>query len=417
MSKGRQALSVRPYQVLAAGFMKRERPAWALLCAPLGALALGMVLAASAAATSAPAPAALGVDAAALAALDQRIKSGELPLVDSLLVMRCDRTFFDRRYAHDYATIYARQAHERGPLNARLTGPYNYFDPAFHPYYQGSDAHSMQSVTKTVTSVLIGIAITRGDFKAPLTTPVLHYYDEHKIRNLDERKRHMTLENLLTMTSGLDWNEDVAYADPSNPSDLMEATDDWIQFVLDRRMIAEPGHVFEYSSGDAQLLADIFRKETHSDIEEYARAHLFKPLGISGWHWKRTPLGIVDTEGGLYLRTADLARIGQLYLNGGLWQGRRIVSADWVRESVTPHIEAGHGYQYGYLWWLLPYGEHGLAWLARGFGGQRLIVFPEEHLIVSSTAWHILEDYSIEKDIIKDLLPAVHPLSCPDAAR
>jgi hypothetical protein len=383
--------------------------------APAVLLALGALLPAQPSCAAEPhaTPASVGIDAAPLHVLDQKITSGQLPLIDSLRVMRCDQTVFDHSYPHDYARIYAKEAHTKGPLNARLTGPYNYFDPTYHPYYHDTRAHSMQSVSKTVTSVLFGIAITRGDFKAPLSTPVMHYFDESTVKNLDDRKRHMTIENLLTMTSGLDWNEDVAYADPSNPSDLMEASEDWIQFVIDRPMIAVPGTVFEYSSGDAELLAHIFRKETHIDIEEYANAYLFQPLGIKVWHWKRSPLGVVDTEGGLYLRTADLEKIGQLYLHDGEWYGRRIVSADWVHASVTPHIDAREGFKYGYLWWLLPYGDGELAWVARGFGGQRLMVFPQQHLIVTSTAWHILKDASLEFEVVKELLPAVHPFSCP----
>lgn len=355
----------------------------------------------------------LGIDPAPIAALDHDIDAGELKLVDSLLVMRCGQVVLDRKYSHDYAGLYFKEAHSKGPLNARLTGPYNYFDPAWHPYYHGTDEHSMQSVSKTVTSILIGIAITRGDFKAPLSTPVLHYFDETRVKNLDPRKRRMTLENLLTMTSGLDWNEDLAYDDPANPSDLMEATDDWVQFVIDRPMATEPGTVFAYSSGVTELFAHIFKKETGSDIEEYARRHLFAPLGIVNYHWKRTPLGVVDTEGGLFLRTEDLTKLGLLFLQDGRWKGRRIVSSEWIKESVTPRIGAGEGFQYGYFWWLLPYGKSGqMAWVARGFGGQRLMVFPDEQLIVTSTAWHILDDASIEFDVVKRLLPGVRPHQC-----
>lgn len=377
----------------------------------------------SAAATASPAapvaaPASLGVDPAPLLSLDADIRAGRLPLVDSLRVTRCDRVIFDSTYPHDYGRIYFKEAHTKGPLNAHLTGPYNYFDPAWHPYYHGTDEHTMQSVSKTVTSLIVGIAITRGDFKAPLSTPVLKYFDEHRIQNLDARKRRMTLQNLLTMTSGLDWNEDVAYDDPANPSDLMEATDDWVRFVMDRPMSAEPGTVFAYSSGVAELFADIFRKETGSDIEQYARRHLFAPLGIRQYHWKRTPLGLVDTEGGLYLRTADLEKIGILMLHDGEWHGRRIVSSAWIRESVTPRISAGGGFQYGYFWWLLPYGQPArMAWVARGMGGQRLIVFPDEQLIVTSTAWHVIDEASIEFDVVKRLLPGVKPLACPGTPR
>jgi hypothetical protein len=358
-------------------------------------------------------PESLGIDGGPLASLDADIASAKFPLVDSLLVMRCGEVVFDRRYPHDYAATYGKEAHTKGPLNARLTGRYNYFDPAWHPYYHGTDEHTMQSVSKTVTSAIIGIAMMRGDFKAPLSTPVLHYFDESKVKNLDARKRRMTLRDLLTMTSGLDWNEDLPYDDPSNPSDLMEAADDWVQFVVDRPMKDEPGTVFAYSSGATELLAYIFERETGADIEHYAHTHLFGPLAIHDYFWKRTPLGVVDTEGGLYLRAEDLAKIGLLYLNDGRWNGRRLMTSDWIKESLTPRIDAGEGFKYGYQWWLLPHGEPArLAWAARGMGGQRLLVFPEDHLIVVSTAWHILNEASIEFDVVRRLLPGIRPHQC-----
>jgi CubicO group peptidase (beta-lactamase class C family) len=403
-------------------------PVCALRHSFIAALLAGLATAAVAAPAPAPAagtalpvsttPAALGIDAAPLTALDADLASGKFPLVDSLLVMRCGQVVFDLRYPHDYAATYGKEAHTKGPLNARLTGPYNYFDPAWHPYYQGTDEHTMQSVSKTVTSAIIGVAMARGAFRSPLSTPVLHYFDPEKVKNVDARKRRMTLRDLLTMTSGLDWNEDVPYADPNNPSDLMEAADDWVQFVIDRPMKDEPGSVFAYSSGATELLAYIFKRETGVDIEEYGRSHLFKPLGIHDYHWKRTPLGVVDTEGGLYLRAEDLAKIGLLYLNGGRWEGQPLMTADWVKESLTPRIDAGEGFQYGYQWWLLPHGDpKRLAWLARGMGGQRLIIIPEEHLIVVSTAWHILNEASIEFDVVRRVLPGVHPHECAAQTR
>src|SRR5271157_2463112 len=115
-------------------------------------------------------PVSVGLDEQVLVALDKDLSAGVVPLVDSFAVFRCGRKVYDRTYTHDYGKLYGKQAHERGPLNARLTGPYNYFDPDWHPYYHGTDMHSMQSVTKTVTSVIIGIAATRGDFKAGLDT-------------------------------------------------------------------------------------------------------------------------------------------------------------------------------------------------------------------------------------------------------
>ena len=121
-------------------------------------------------------PGGVGLDEQALNALDADIGQGKYSLVDSFEVFRCGEEVFNRSYAHDYASIYAKEAKTKGPLNARLTGRYNYFDPVWHPYYHGTRMHTMQSVSKTVTSATIGIAIPRGDFKAALDTPVLHYF-------------------------------------------------------------------------------------------------------------------------------------------------------------------------------------------------------------------------------------------------
>jgi len=333
-------------------------------------------------------------------------------MVDSFAVFRCGNEVFERTYSHDYGTIYAKEAKTRGPLNARLTGPYNYFDPAWHPYYHGTDLHSMQSVSKTVSSIIVGIAVTRGDFKASLDTPLLKYFDGARVKNVDERKRRITLRHVLTMSTGLDWNEEVAYDDPRNDADLMEATDDWVQYVIDRPMAHEPGKVFNYSSGVSELLAFIFQKETGQDIEKYGEKHLFTPLGMDHY-WKRSPMAVVDTEGGLFLRTTDLAKMGYLYLHDGMWDGQQIVSKDWVKQSLAPFIDAEEGFKYGFKWWLLPRTDRqGYVWMARGFGGQRLMVFPEEDMIVVFTGWEILKDPAGDRELVNRILPAVRTQSC-----
>ena len=358
------------------------------------------------------APASVGVDEKVLAGLDADLASGKYPLVDSFGVFRCGNDIFERTYSHDYGTIYAKEAKTRGPLNARLTGPYNYFDPAWHPYYHGTDLHSMQSVSKTVSSIIVGIAVTRGDFKASLDTPLLDYFDVARVKNVDERKRRITLRHILTMSTGLDWNEEVAYDDPRNDADLMEATDDWVQYVIDRPMAQEPGKVFNYSSGVSELLAFIFQKEAGQDIEKYGEKYLFAPLGMDHY-WKRSPMGVVDTEGGLFLRTADLAKIGYLYLHDGMWDGQQIVSKDWVKQSLAPFIDTEEGFKYGFKWWLLPRTDRqGYVWMARGFGGQRLMVFPEEDLIVVFTGWEILKDPAGDRELVNRILPAVRRQSC-----
>lgn len=358
-------------------------------------------------------PASVGLDEKTLLRFDADLASGKYMLVDSFHVFRCGKEVFARKYAHDYGQIYGKEARAKGPLNARLTGPYNYFDPDWHPFYHGTDMHSMQSVSKTVTSVIYGIAITRGDFKAGLDTPVLKFFDETKVKNVDDRKRRITLRNVLTMATGLEWNENVPYDDPRSDSSLMEATDDWVQYVIDKPMATEPGKVFNYSSGATELLAYIFQKETGQDIDDYGERYLFSPLGIRH-HWKRTYMGVVDTEGGLYLNGEDLAKIGYLYLHGGMWDGKQIVSKEWVKESLTPHIDAdddGENFKYGFKWWLYPLGGK-FVWMARGFGGQRLMVFPDEDLIAVFTGWEIIKDDAPAGDLVKRLLPAVRPTVC-----
>src|SRR6266568_3169431 len=286
-------------------------------------------------------PSSVGLDEKILAELDGDLASGKYSLVDSFAVFRCGTSVYERAYPHDYGQIYEKEAKTRGPLNAHLTGPYNYFDPAWHPYYHGTDLHSMQSVSKTVTSVILGIAITRGDFKAGLDTPLLKYFDVAKVKNVDDRKRRITLRHVLTMTTGLDWNEEnVAYNDPKSDSSLMEATDDWGQYVIDRPMAQEPGKVFNYSSGVSELLAYIFQKETGQDIEKYGEKYLFTPLGMEHY-WKRTPMGVVDIEGGF-----------------------------------PPHVETAIR--------RCPPKPLAKVWIQ--------MVFPEEDLIAVVTAWDILKD-------------------------
>jgi len=349
----------------------------------------------------------VGLDQKVLSALDADLTSSKYPLVDSFAVFRCGKEAFNHSYAHDYGKIYAKEAKTVGPLNARLTGPYNYFDPTWHPYYHGTDLHTIQSVSKTVSSITIGIAITRGDFKAGLNTPLLKYFDPARVKNVDDRKRRITLRHVLTMSTGLDWNEEVAYDDPKNDADLMEATDDWVQYVIDRPMAKEPGKVFNYSSGNSELLAYIFQKETGQDIEKYAQQYLFGPLGIDHY-WKRSPMGVVDTEGGLFLRNTDLAKLGYLFLHDGMWDGKQIVSKEWVRQSVAPFIDAEEGFKYGYKWWLLPRaGKSGYIWMALGFGGQRLMVFPEESMVVVFTGWDILHDPERDQELVNRILPGV----------
>lgn len=343
-------------------------------------------------------PADLGVNQAVLDSIDREIRAGQYGYVDRVLVIRRGRVVWDQRYAQDYVAAYDSLARIESPLNAHdATGPYNYFSPWWHPYYRGGaggDLHTLQSVTKTITSVVIGTAVTRGEFPT-LDTPVLSFYDTTAVRNIDDRKRRITIRHLLTMTDGMEWLENLPYTDPRNTTVVMEGSYDWIKVAIDAPMAAEPGERWNYNSGASQLLADIFRKATGTDIEAYAARHLFAPIGITRWYWKRTPKGIVDTEGGLYLAAEDLARIWYLVLRGGMWNGTRVLSSDWVKASIAPEVAvapAAGAPRYGYKWWLFPHPTDSTAFVlsGAGFGGQFPMALPREDLVVVFNAWNIV---------------------------
>jgi len=336
-------------------------------------------------------PGKVNLIADSLAALDRDFASGKYGHVDGMLIIRRGQVAYEKSYSHHYAEIYQGEATKKSGLNPTdPTGPYNYFSSWWHPFYHGSNLHTLQSVTKTVTSMIIGVAITRKEFPF-LDTPVLSFFDTSTVKNIDDRKRRMTIRHLLTMTAGFDWHENLPYSDPNNSCSNMEASFDWVKFTIDQPMSDEPGKVFNYNSGATELLAHIFRLATGQDIEEYAVKHLFTPLGIKNHFWKRSPYGLIDTEGGLYLEKSDLAKLFYLFLKNGKWETKQILSTDWISQSVSPYIKFGPKSGYGYKWWLGSYGNKPaeVTWGGNGFGGQFPIIIPEYDMVVVFNAWDI----------------------------
>jgi len=340
-------------------------------------------------------PASVGLDVKLLKALDADIASGKYGNVDSLTIIRHGKLVFDRSYPHDYSKIYEKEMKTPDPLNAGdPSGPYDYYNSWWHPYYRrGGEIHTLQSVSKTITSIVIGAARLRGDFP-DLDTPVLNFFDTSKVKNIDDRKRKMTIRHLLTMSAGFDWNEDLPYQDPKNTGTQMEMANDWVAYTIDRPMAHEPGSTFQYNSGASQILSYIFRVAVGKDVEEYAAEHVFAPLDITNFYWKRAPGGLPDTEGGVYLNPRDLAKLWYLFLKNGVWNGKQIVSADWIKDSTTPHMQVGQrgsGIGYGLKWWLYPYGKDNskFVWAGSGFGGQLPFAFPEYDMVTVITSWNI----------------------------
>jgi CubicO group peptidase (beta-lactamase class C family) len=255
--------------------------------------------------------------------------------------------------------------------------------------------HTLQSDTKSITSLLVGIAADHGAVSAD--DLVLDRFPEYRnIRNVDDRKRSMRVEDLLTMRTGLDWSEGRYEGSPLQQ--LNESRNDWLKLVLDWPMAEPPGTRFEYNSGGVILLGGIVGNATGRRVDRFARKYLFKPLAIDRVLWARGyPDGLPHTGGGLSMRPRDMAKIGYLVLRGGRWRDRQIVSEAWLHASTSPAVRRPRTFgpypvDYGYLWWLLPIDGVGADTspdatiiTASGARSQWIFVIPRHDMVVVVT--------------------------------
>jgi CubicO group peptidase (beta-lactamase class C family) len=252
-----------------------------------------------------------------------------------------------------------------------------FLDASFYPY-DGSTVHDLASVTKSVTTALIGIAADQG--KLRLDDPIVSFFEDRTIANRDARKERITVRNLASMSSGLDCTA----ADGEQTLRDMKASADWVQFALDLPAIADPGSTFSYCSPGMHLLSAILQQATGMSELDFAREYLFTPLGITDVSWPADPQGYTHGWGDLYLFPRDAAKIGYLWADGGLWDGKQLVSRQWVQDSVTVQMKTGQGDDYGYGWWLPTESTTG-EYAAEGRGGQRIAVHRDLNLIVVVT--------------------------------
>jgi len=270
----------------------------------------------------------------------------------------------------------------------------------YFPPYTAQTPHDQYSVTKSVMATLIGIAIDRHAIDA-LDQRVVEFFPGYSFDNPDARKDAMTLEDVLTMRTGLDWQED-----DSTFRHLYQSSD-WVQFMLDTRMQNQPGQQFRYCSGCSHLLSALLQRRTGMNTRDFAQQTLFEPLGMHNVSWEQDGQGTPIGGWGLQLRPRDMAKLGYLYLHDGMWDGQRIVSAAWVKAAVAPHTatDSKLGLGYGYQWWTYP--TMG-AYAALGRDGQTIFVVPDLQLIVVTTA-QVDGHEAIFKLIEQYILPAVSP--------
>src|SRR5438477_5263692 len=261
----------------------------------------------------------------------------------------------------------------------------------------GAEAlRNTRSATNTVTGMLFGATVDRGLLRAE--SPVLPFFkDRLPVANPDPRKKRITVEDFLTMSSLLECDDENQFS--RGNEERMYLVEDWVKFTLDLPIRGFPdwqpkpeqsphGRAWSYCTAGPTTLGELLQRATGQRVPDFAQAVLFKPLGIETVKWQYQPLGAAMTGGGLQLRSRDLLKLGQLYLNGGRWQGRQLISEAWVRRSVSPHANAREDTDYGYLWWLQTFhvgGRNIPTYGMYGTGGNKVYVLPEQGVVVVVT--------------------------------
>jgi len=280
-----------------------------------------------------------------------------------------------------------------------LRNGYLVLDVAIYPYQSGSK-HIIHSCTKSIVSALIGIAIQQGYIEG-VDQPLLTFFPERTAANLDQDKESITLEHLLSMSSGWDCRDSYLYRWEGLGE--MRASEDWVQHMLDLPMAEEPGITFEYCNGGSFMLSAILQESVGMNAKAYAEEHLFGPLDITDFEWPTNPQGINIGWGELRMRPLDMAKIGQLFLDEGVWEGKQIISKEWVKESTREHISATLEDGYGYQWWTDDSGFY----LALGYAGQFIYVIPEKDMVVVFVSDLEEEDFYTPQNLLTEyVIPA-----------
>jgi CubicO group peptidase (beta-lactamase class C family) len=329
-------------------------------------------------------PAAEGMDGARLDALARRIRAGEHGTLHSVLIARHGRLVWEEYFGG----------------------------------WQAETPHTLQSVSKSVTSLLAGMAV--GDGALAVDQPVVGFFPDYQpIRNLDARKQAMRVEDLLTMRTGLDWSESSYEGSPLQQ--LNQSSGDWVRFVVDWPMREDPGTRWEYVSGGVMVLGGIVGRVEGARADSFAATRLFQPMRMAGYDWYRNPGdGFPHLGGGLLLRPRDLLKLGQLVLDQGRWNGSQLVPAEWIQASTRVHVAqprafGRHAVDYGYLWWLgsladpmNPRRETGEVIIASGTGGQWIFVVPRYDLVMVSNGWNQVGRWVAAFDFLyTDVLAAI----------
>jgi CubicO group peptidase (beta-lactamase class C family) len=339
------------------------------------------------------APGEVGLDEQLLNEAVERIDSGDYANVHAVLIIKEGKLVFE-----DYFSGYTWDYN-----GENFRGELVEFDK--------NRLHNLASVTKSFTSALIGIAIDRGLIPS-VEEKVWAFFPEYDDLR-DATKDSISLEHLLTMTSGLEWNGmDIHVSTRDTRNDLIQLflVDDPIAYVLAKPVVEDPGSHWYYNGGGTNVLGEVIRAATGMRMDAFAENYLFAPLGITDYEWDSINQDVIHASGNLRLRPRDIAKFGYVYLNDGIWQGERIISEGWVRNSSQNHMKLSGTSGYGYQWWLTTYRSGTRSYdvfYAAGWGGQRIVVFPALDMVVVFTGGNYVEAEPVDEIIERYILPAV----------
>lgn len=342
-----------------------------------------------------------GLDTELLENATKAIEKGKFNEIHSMLIYRKGQLVFEQYF----------EGHQ-----------YQWNAPKYHGelvQWTPTMIHPIMSCTKSITSACIGIAIEKGFIKSVNQT-IFDYLPDHQYLKTDN-KNYITIEHLLTMTSGLAWDEwsSAHGGELTNDCDHLYVVEDQIKTVLERPWWAAPGEFFTYNGGGIVILGEILKNATGMDMEEFASKYLFQPLGIDSATWWRYPNGRLETASSLSLTPRDMLKFGVLYLNSGNWNGKQIIPEDWVEKSSTVYrnnrdinlpIEDSGMNAYGYTWWISELNHNGQKikmYRANGWGGQVIMVFPTLDMVVVFTSGNWAKKSKLFKLVNTYVLPAV----------
>ncbi len=322
--------------------------------------------------------------------LDRAFAAGQLDGLHSVLVIHKGKILAEKYYPGDdqrWGTPLGAVEHNRDSL------------------------HDLRSVTKSITGLLYGIALSDGIVPG-LDESLLQQFPDYADLSGEQQRDRIRVRHALSMKMGTEWNEDLPYSDPRNSEIAMERAKDRYRFALDRPMVDEPGDRWTYNGGATALIGELISQGAGVPIDAYARNKLFTPLGINEFEWVAGADGVPSVASGLRLNIHDLGRIGRLILDNGVWQDRQVVPADWLDVSFTPHAVLPDGLRYGFFWWLAAEGTPPYWVAGFGNGGQRLMISPANKLIVVVFAgnYNQPDAWKLPVKIITEFaLPAVSP--------